>query len=540
MLPGTQIIDSSGQVAYTSSKENPQATIIALRDKLRASRVEMQRIRARFDAAQTFIGNENHWSNADNLDPHAVASLSVRRMLRSRSRYEVIENNPYLKGTILTIANDFVGSGPKLQITDTRYSKEAKKAIEDRFQEWCKARRIRQKIWRMRVAKVVDGEAFARAYDNPLGNTPVRLDFQVLECDRISSGEFVYNQSLRLTEIDGVRFDKYENPTHYHILHQHPGSSQFDRFAKPNIFTGGSSGDWVKQEFVLHWFRQDRGWLRGIPETAPSLPLCALLRRYTLAMVRHAETAASLSGVIETDGPGTPTQWSEADDPFDIFPVEYGMLMNLPWGYKLKQLAAVPLGDQYDAFVGSILREISRPILAPYNISAGTSKDSNMASGVLDQNIYKGGQMAERHDCEEVVLDRIFELWWREFVLVEEAREIRADRTTKAEIPKHRWTWDRIGLDHTDPAKVATALQILHDKRFYTDRDIQESYFNRSLEEWQADVEADDDFRMELPSAKQEQEMEEKALAVKQQQGGPPGKSGKGKPKSKPKAGSKR
>ena len=40
-------------------------------------------------------------------------SAGVRRMLRSRSRYEVA-NNSYAKGVVLTLANDVVGTGPGL------------------------------------------------------------------------------------------------------------------------------------------------------------------------------------------------------------------------------------------------------------------------------------------------------------------------------------------------------------------------------------------------------------------------------------------
>jgi hypothetical protein len=465
---------------------------------------QRQMMRAKFDAAQTFTGNQNHWSNVDHLDPHSVATLAVRRILRARSRYEIIENNPYLKGTILTICNDFVGKGgPKLQITDKRISKDRQRVIEQRYTQWARVARLRQKLWRMRMAKIVDGEGFLRSYTNnrkTRGN-PCTLDYQVIECDRISSPTDWPQEDPINNQVDGVRFDDYENPTQYHILDFHPGTAFMGALA------GQMKGKWVRSENVVHWYRQDRGWLRGIPETTPSLPLCSILRRYTLAVIRHAETAADLTAIIESETPPGTTPWTDgagnmvSDDPFDTFPIEMGMITNLPHGYKIKQLEAVPLGVQYDSFVGSMLREITRPLLITFNLAAGTSKDSNMASGVLDSHIYKGAQEHERVDCEEVVLDHVINDWWYEAVRIPGYLGddfLATDNSFRSQPPEHTWRWDRIGQDHTDPSRVATALQIMHDKKFMTDRDVQEMYFNRSVEDWQDEALEDDDFRQQL------------------------------------------
>jgi len=500
------LLDAYGRPVRANEIAQARSDVIKLRNQ----------IRAKFDAAQTFTGNEGHWSNADHFDPHQVASQRVRRILRSRSRYEVIENNPYLKGTVLTMAYDFVGKGPKLQVTDKRISKERRQRIEQQFAKWSKLCKLRQKLWRMRLAKIVDGEGFMRAYadkSRAYRRYPLQLNFQVFECDRCSSPEPAKTRDLPYNQIDGVRFDDYENPLQYHVLNSHPGGgSSFwsSFFYNSNSF----EGKWYDSRYIIHWFRQDRGWLRGIPETTPSLPLCALLRRYTLAIVRHAEVAADFTAIIEAEGPGAQAAWTDGrgnvveDDPFDTFPIEMGMIMNLPWGYKMSQLKAVPLGIQFDQFVGAILREITRPLLAPYNIAAGTSKDSNMASGMLDQNIYKGGQEAEREDCEDFVLDKILDLWWGESLRVPGYLGddmLSTDQSFRDEPPEHVWRWDRIGLDHTDPSKAATALQILHDAKFLTDRDIQEIYYNRDVEQWREEAMEDAEFRASLPLAPEAQ-----------------------------------
>lgn len=486
------------------SREQLQAAYQQVFNQLMTQKREL---RAKFDAAQTFTANENHWDNADHFDPHTAASLKVRRTLRSRSRYEVMENNPYLKGTLLTIANDFVGSGPKLQIIDKRLSPATRRNIEEKFQEWSEVIKLRHKIWRMRMAKFTDGEAFMIPYDNRNRRFkyPLRLDFHLIETDRVSSDDrATADTNKKVGEIDGVRFDAYENPIAFHVLYKHPGGSALDIF---NPAESVNNGKWLDAKFVIQWFRQDRGWLRGIPELTPSLPLCALLRRYTLSVVRHAEIVADFTILLETENPAAPNpmmrdsmgNWIE--DPFEVWPVDMGMISNLPYGYKAKQLEAVPLGVQYDAFVGSLLREITRPILAPYNISAGTSKDSNMASGVLDQHIYRGGQHNERFSCQEEVLDHVLWFWWNEALLQSgyiRDRLISSDRSFADQPPKHRWRWDRIGIDHTDPQKAAEALKVLHDKRFLTDADIQESWFNRDVETWREEILEDESFRAEL------------------------------------------
>lgn len=471
-------------------------------------------LRAKYDAAQTTINNQNHWANSDNLDPHSANSLEVRRKLRARSRYEIMENNPYLKGTLLTIANDFTGSGPKLQVTDRRISTERRRLIERRWMAWSHVVKLRRMVWRARMAKVTDGETFFRAYTNLRQRDPVKLSFQILETDMVSSEDMT--SGLRKSEdgfleVDGVKFDNFENPVAYHVLNYHPGGSVFFRWAPQMI-----GGNWVPQDLMIHWFRQDRGWLRGVPEITPSLPLCAILRRYTMAVLRQKEFAADFTGILETEGPPDPRVWTDGqgnlleDDPFDIFPVEMGMFTTMPWGYRMKQLEGVPDGVQFDEFVGSMLREITRPLLAPYNIASGSSKDSNMASGVLDAAIYKGGQHGERLDMESEVLDRMFHLWWSEGIRVPEyfdqstlaeADFLQANPSLREDPPEHRWRWDPIGIEHTDPAKVAQALAIAWDKGFITDRDIQETRYNRDVEDWREDMRDQMAFRQEMGSS---------------------------------------
>jgi hypothetical protein len=506
-----KILDQHGRpLVMEHLSGEAQLRIAQLRDRAQTLQVEMQAMRAEFqrtqlqakyDAAQTFVGNAGHWSNADHLDPNSVASPEVRRTLRSRSRYEALENAPYLKGTLLSICNDFVGRGPKLQIIDERLNPDRIKIIEKAWARHFRLMKFRRKLWQARMAKIVDGESFLRAFQNPLlrKKSPVILDFQVIETDRVSSPSWTPPKGTT-AEIDGVRIDRYDNPTHYHILRQHPGGGTLF----PSAASSSSDGSWVNAEDIIHWFRPDRPWVRGIPELAPSLPLCALLRRYTLALVEHAEIVADFTAIIETEAPAgysafqATTGETVMDTPFASFPVSRGMVTSMPFGYKIKQLESVPLGTQYDEFVGSILREICRPLLTPYHMVSGTSKDANMSAAVVDSYLYRGGQTSERTNAEEEVVDKALDLWWFEATrttgYLKDDGLVR-DQNFREEPPEHVWRWDRVGVDHTDPSKVAAALETMHTGLFMTDRDIQETHFNRDLETWQKEIEEQMKFR---------------------------------------------
>ena len=72
-------------------------------------------MKARYDAAATTNENRRHWQHADDLSANAANSPDVRKLLRNRCRYE-IANNSYARGLVLTLANDVVGTGPRLQM----------------------------------------------------------------------------------------------------------------------------------------------------------------------------------------------------------------------------------------------------------------------------------------------------------------------------------------------------------------------------------------------------------------------------------------
>lgn len=469
-------------------------------------------IQARYDAAVT--DNEafiNHWANADNLSPNAANDYTVRRRIRSRSRFEVIENNPYLKGMLLTIANDFVGKGPKLKITDKRLSEDRRRHIERLYRKWMKKSFYRRKLWQLRMSKITDGEGIKLFTLSGNRRMTIRQTWKVMEADQMTTEHMGILPMMRtrtqpppgIREIDGVRLGPDGEATEYYFLDEHPGEA---------TIMNQMTGKWVPAPFVTHWFRRDRPWNRGISEIVTSLPLCALMRRYTLATVKAAETAADFAAVLESQLPPNTSMYSlqdmeDTDNAFDTIPIEQGMFTVLPWGYKLGQMDARHPGQMYNVFIDTLLREISRPLLMPFNLSAGSSQDSNMASGVVDIHQYKKAQDLERVCCEEEVLEDDLDMWWIEAVATGDAFEplpgdsgsvVMDNPDLMEEPPEHEWGWDQVISEHTDPQKVQAALEIAKRNHFLTDRDIQEQYHNRSYEDWQEEIREEKKFRDEI------------------------------------------
>ena len=391
-------------------------------------------LRARYDAAQTTADNARHWAMADGLSADAAMSADVRRKLRDRARYEVA-NNSYAKGIVLTIANDTIGTGPRLQLLSD--SDEVNHHVEGAFAEWSNAVDLPGKLRTIRMAKATDGEAFALLTENPMIDSPVKLDVQLLEADRVASP--VMNVLPAANEVDGIYLDGFGNPHSYCILRQHPGE----------LGTWNIDYDVIGAAAVVHWFRSDRpGQHRGIPEITPALPLFAQLRRYTLAVLAAAETAADFAAVLFTDAPANGE--AEALEPMDVVELEKRMATVLPDGWKLGQVEAHQPSTTYSEFKREILNEIARCLNLPYNIAACNSSGYNYASGRLDHQTYFKSIRVEQAHLGEVVLDRIFDAWLEEAMLLSEFASLR-------HIPRvtHQWFFD--GTEHVDPLKEASA-----------------------------------------------------------------------------------
>jgi lambda family phage portal protein len=398
-------------------------------------------IKARYDAAQTTAENSKHWGMADALSATAAHDPATRKKLRERSRYEV-NNNSYAKGIIQSLANNLIGPGPRLQVQTPDQSLNA--AIQAGFAEWSRATRLPDQLRTMCQAKKVDGESFGVLTTNPALPTAVRLDIRLIEADQVTSPHLV--ALIAPNAVDGIHFDDYRNPASYDVLKYHPGDVV--RWGDPLAY------DSLPASRMLHWFRADRpGQARGVPELTPALPLFAQLRRFTLATLTAAETAAMFAAVIQTSAT------ADEDDPvtpFSTADIERGMMTALPDGYTMEQFRAEHPATTYEMFVRLILREIARCLGVPWNVAAGDSSAYNYSSARLDHLNYWEGVGVERQDLESEVLDPLLSAWLAEAILIPGLvpMSVRAFLTC---LP-HTWHWPaRPYIDPTTEAAADTA-----------------------------------------------------------------------------------
>ena len=411
-------------------------------------------LRLKYDAAQTTPENARHWAMADGLSADASMTPEIRRTLRNRARLEVA-NNAYARGMVLTLADVCIGTGPRLQMLSD--DEDFNSVVEEEFVAWSEAIQLAERLKTLRMSKIADGEAFAAILKNPKVKHPVEIDIRPIEADRVTTP-----YPTITNEVDGIQYDKFGNPIQYHVCSEHPGDS--------SIWYG--TFETIPAEYMLHWYRSDRpGQSRGLPEIMPALPLFAQLRRYTLAVLAAAETAADFAAVLYTDSPAN----GEAQplEPLDIITLEKRMATVMPDGWKLGQVRAEQPTTSYSEFKREILGEIGRCMQVPVNILLGDSSKHNYASGRLDHQSFFKSIKVEQNSCELIVMYPIFKMWFREAIriglfsppknaipLIKSSEATRSGPSQRRgsdnwdETPV-RFFWD--GMEHVDPVKEAKA-----------------------------------------------------------------------------------
>jgi lambda family phage portal protein len=396
---------------------------------IRNANAKLATLSARYDAAATTAENVRHWRHADALSAAAANSLSVRKTLRERSRYECLENNSWGKGIATTVAGDFVARGPVLQLLIDDAA--TKRQIETAWRRWAKAVRLNRSLRTARLAKLIDGEAFLLLTTNRRIPGPIKLDVRPVESDQISTPGWI--DGLSEDAVDGIAFDEDGNPDTYHLLNRHPG----DRGLVNTIGNAHEKTD-VSADYVIHLFNADRpGQRRGIPETTPALPLFAMLRRFTLATLQAAETAAAFSAVLKTQANAFGDEEGTLFDPFDGIPIDRGMMAALPYGYELQQFKAEHPTTTYREFRDALLLEIARCLHVPQYKALGSAAGYNFSSARMDDQDYEDRLTFERADWEPDCMDRVFAAWLDEAIL---AGELPGLGQYADEVP-HRWAW---------------------------------------------------------------------------------------------------
>jgi capsid protein len=373
------------------------------------------------------------------------------------------ENNSYGRGLVETVVTDTIGTGPRLQVA--QFQQSINQQIEEAWQRWSCAVAFTDKLCTIRTAKLVDGEHVIRFISNLNLDDPVMLDLQLIEADQLRSPAFELQVSE--TYVDGVHLDRFGIPYAYDILKHHPGASYWtsaDMWAY----------DTYAYEQIIHGFKQIRpGQHRGVPEFAPALPLFAFLRRFTLATVSAAETAASVSQVVETDAPIPEELESEYaaasfEKYLDSIPIDRNSATVLPNMWKLKQFAAEHPTTTYKMFKRELISEIARCLCVPANVATADSGESNFSSAKFDWLGYERTIKKEQRYLGRTVADRVFAEWLVEAALVG-AIPARAANWVLREVDnwgkrglanrlKHDWYWD--GMRDADAKDAADAQRV--------------------------------------------------------------------------------
>jgi lambda family phage portal protein len=345
---------------------------------------------------------------------------------------------------VLTLADVCIGTGPRLQMLSD--DEEFNSIVETEFIAWSETTRFAEQLRTLRMAKATDGEAFAAILKNPSQRYPVQLALRLIEADRIISPK----PSVLREEVDGIVYDVFGNPQQYYVSSVHPGDA--------SIWSGTFAK--IPATEMIHWYRVDRpGQSRGLSEILPALPLFAQLRRFTLAVLAAAETAADFAAVLYSDAPPSLNDDDDcaAPTPYDLVALERRMATVLPENWKLAQIKAEQPATTYAEFKREILSEIGRCLQVPVNIVLGDSSKHNYASGRLDHQTFFKSIRIEQSSCEQTVLFPLFDAWYRESFRIGlfGTKYKRHENASVRRIAK--WFWD--GLEHVDPVKEAKAAQ---------------------------------------------------------------------------------
>jgi len=417
--------------------------------KVVLSAATRERIRS-YDAAAFSRHITPHFTFADNLDADSLIRKDIET-LRNRARYE-IRNNSYASGIVDTMANDMIGTGPRLQILSDNNDFDSR--VENLFGQWCLNADIEGRMKFKEILQLAgawqqaeSGEAFillqsAEPAKHWLRARPeVRLRLLVIEPDRVAV-PMLLNVTNKIR--DGIEYDEFGRPIKYYILKNHPGSAR----AIGNFL----DYDVINAAHVIHLYKQKRpGQSRGVPWITPALPLFANLRRYTLATLEGAETAANISAALKTQVTGE--IFEDEIEAMDEVEIPRNAMLTLPAGSEMQQFKPEQPTTTYKDFKHEILNEIARCINMPFNIAAANSSGYNYASGRLDWQVYYRFIRTTRCWLEDHVCDRVFYTWLKEAIMIP------ALKIPTMDIEKVNFKWFWPGSEHVDPLKEAKAQE---------------------------------------------------------------------------------
>lgn len=364
-----------------------------------------------YDAAQTGVDFAEHFATANGGSSDAHANPEARKILRERMRYE-FANSPYLRGIADTQTNKICGRRPKIRIQDREVPRALTRGVEQKIAKWIKATKFGAQLRLIYNARLESGEIFLLPATNQKIRNAVKFYWKDVECDQCQSDPERYDEDDE-KYVDGVYLDADGNPIRYTFLRRHPGSLTGMALTSDDYME-------VPAENVVHFFKKRRpGQHRGVPELSPSLVPVAALRRYTNATVKAAETAASITFLMETDEIGEDAE--EGLPAFDLTQIKHDMGMALPDGWKGKQLKAEQPVAEYPAFKKEMVGEAGRSIGQPKNRAAADSQDASFSSARLDHLDHNDPIRIDRDELDNEVIYPTLIRWAQEAILHDEA-----------------------------------------------------------------------------------------------------------------------
>ncbi|MEL6396602.1 MAG: phage portal protein [Planctomycetota bacterium] len=414
----------------------------------------MRALKASYAAAQTLPHQAGYWDRTNSLSAAAEHDEGTRRLLRERARL-LFKNNSYMAGMIRTLANDCVGTGPRLQVmpeSDRPGARRDARRLEQAFAAWAYEVQLAEKLRICRQARGREGEIFAVQTTDASLRHPVKLGVRLIETDQCETPDLFVETPTR---VSGIDFDGAGNPSRYHFLVEHPGSNSIGGATQESrVLPAGQ---------VAHYYSPERpDDRRGVPEITPAMNRFAGLHRWIEATLANAENAASIFGVLEQSddfGEAEDTKDPNGDDiigydPMETVDFEFNTIMTLPRGVKFSSHRADQPSEVFAVAVRMFIQDVARCLNMPRNIAEGNSADYNYASGRLDLQTYHRAIQIERSLMARRLLWPIFAWFMDEARLVGgliPARYRRLDR----EMPRIEWRWD--AFRHVDPQKEAAA-----------------------------------------------------------------------------------
>lgn len=409
------------------------------------NRLWFRPLRAYYDAVQRTEDDLSVWKQADALSAKDANSLAVRRDLRQRARYEYA-NNSYINGMVRTLAVEVVGVGPVLQVIHE--DRTVATAIEERFAQWARRASLASKLALCRIEQAVSGEAFCVFQSRDWRPVPVLdgpgpippLDLRVIECDLFSDPGMSEPNTC-----DGIELDDNDEPVRYTILRDHPTKwGAFDRNPQK-----------VQADRVCHLFSRSRaGQCRGVPDMTPVLRFAYMRRRFALAVLAAAETAASFAAIVETLGDAAHDMtFDELQQQMAQVELKARTLGVAPFGTKVTQLRAEQPQTTYPQYDNHLLRGDARAFGMPFNMAVGDSSGGNFASGRLDHLAFDNLLTVERMALESVILTPCFVQWFELAKLIPGA--LPPEALANDFWVEVRWGWKN--REHVDQLKRANA-----------------------------------------------------------------------------------